>query len=69
MKTDLDILQAAVDELFVSGKTPDTLPSESAPVRLISEIILAKASKLHTGMRVLSHIIFADLFLLSKSNE
>lgn len=70
LKTDFDILQTVIEAFNTPARTLDPIsPAMVAPVKTISKIIVARADRLHLGIRVLSHIFFADLLLFSKTNE
>lgn len=69
LKNDFGHLQAAVDENPMSIETDDTLvPSAREAVKLIAELVVAVSSDLQSGVRVLSHLFFANLFLYSQTN-
>lgn len=70
LKNDLGILEAAVKGHFASTSSLDPVVNrEASPVKLISDIVVANAGSLTMGRRVLSHLFYSSLFLLSKTNE
>lgn len=67
LRNDFNILERVVEQRFAAPAGP-SVPRVSALVRLIADSIETMSSFLHEGSRVLSFTLFADLFLVSKTN-